>query len=300
MMHKKREPKQFHPKLGQAQFRLLCDNTTAGGLIGANGTIITALQRDTTSRITVGPAANLRVVTIVADYSLTRVIDVGGVEMKVSPAQEALVRVFARLVEAEAESGGGDGGVGGGGSVKCRLVVGPGVVGAVMGKGGSRISKVIKESEAHVKVLPVEYPPPGAYHTDELILITGGILPVKKALVVISRYVQLKAIELERGTPEASSRYVDQSMKMDTHNAQVNNTANGVVAEVVFKLICPYRATGFVIGYKGKKLKSIQDETRASIHFSASDAGNHERVATISAVEGITILICTKCYCTCF
>ncbi|KAK9713179.1 hypothetical protein RND81_06G009200 [Saponaria officinalis] len=96
MMHKKREQKQFHPKLGQTQFRLLCDNTTAGGLIGAN---IAALQRDTTSRIT---TANLRVVTIVADYSLTRVIDVGSVEMKVSPAQEALVRVFARLVEAAA------------------------------------------------------------------------------------------------------------------------------------------------------------------------------------------------------
>ncbi|KAL9241397.1 hypothetical protein vseg_015514 [Gypsophila vaccaria] len=294
-MSKIRDPKQLNPKPGQIQFRLLCDNSTAGGLIGSNGAVVKSLERDTSSRITVGPTSSLRVVAVLADSFLSRSLDLGGAggaHFRVSPAQDALVRVFDRVLEVEAEERGGVGADGdvdvdvGGDVVKCRMVVGPGMMGAVMGKGGGRISKVIKESGAFVRVLPFHFRPPGVSPSDELIQITGGSLSVKKALVIISQFIQQKVVESERGAPEAtSSRYLDQSMKTGICNAQVNNAANGVVAEVMFKLICPYRAAGFVIGPKGKKLKSIEDETRACIKFSAPDMDNHARVATISSIE---------------
>ncbi|XP_074308541.1 KH domain-containing protein HEN4-like isoform X2 [Silene latifolia] len=282
-MPKNKEVRQIQEKENQVQFRLVCNSHIVGGLIGSNGTVIKYLEQSTSSKISVnafGPAGSDRIVHVVGDHSLTRTILLDGVEIKVSPAQDALVRVFDRMLEVDAEEGGG------GGVVKCRLVVGPSMVGAVFGKAGKRINNICRETNAYIKVRPLASPPPGSSDSDQLVQITGGSIPVKKALVVISRFLQQKAIEIQRGAPEAtSSQFLDRSMKMDTRNAHVDNTANGgVVAKVVFKLICPYHSAGGVIGYKGKKVKMIEEETKAAIFFSAADTGC-ERVVTISAFE---------------
>ncbi|XP_021714026.1 KH domain-containing protein HEN4-like [Chenopodium quinoa] len=154
-----------------------------------------------------------------------------------------------------------------GGKVTCQLLVGPGLVGAVMGAGGKRIEKTAKENGVKISIFPPnELILPCASFNDELIEISGGSLAVKKALLAVSRYIQQRTLQITKanGAPAVNERDV---------------------AEVVFKLLCTWGAAGAVIGFKGRRVKALEEETGASILLSAPDDNRVERVITISAYE---------------
>lgn len=193
----------------------------------------------------------------------------------VSAAQEGLVRVFDRMLE-----------VGPLELVRCRLLVDHGLVGAVMGEGGKRINKVIKETGCFINVCGSKnLLPQCARSSDELVQISGGSLAVKKALVVVSRYIQQKTLHLIEGTNVATVAR-QPSMNLGTDDTEkIDGVNEQAVTEVIFKLLCPYNAVGAVLGFRGRKVKALEEETEAFILISAPEHSCTERVITISAFE---------------
>ncbi|KAF8369390.1 hypothetical protein HHK36_032601 [Tetracentron sinense] len=156
---------------GNAAFRLLCHVSKIGGVIGKSGSIVKQLQQETGSKIRIEEAVascEERIVLIVGPDSLTKNITLKGSngedEEEVSCAQEALFRVFERVLEVEAET---DGILGE--SISCRLLAAISQIGAVMGKGGKIIKKIRKESGAKISVLSVEQLPVCASQNEQVI-----------------------------------------------------------------------------------------------------------------------------------
>lgn len=93
---------------------------------------------------------------------------VGGdaeVEVEVSSAQEAVLRVLERVWELEAEKGNRVVK----GEVLCKLLAHTSQIGAVVGKGGKNISTFRNNSGAKIRVCP---PPHCAAKDEELVLVS--------------------------------------------------------------------------------------------------------------------------------
>ncbi|XP_021728204.1 KH domain-containing protein HEN4-like isoform X2 [Chenopodium quinoa] len=267
---------------GNVEFRLLCPSRVAGGVIGHAGGIIKNLERETSAKIRVDDvvlsSCKERLIHVIGGSTVNRKVRVANLEVPVSAAQEGLIRVFDRMLEVGLPEVDG-------GKVTCQLLVGPGLVGAVMGAGGKRIEKTSKESGGKIVIFaPNELVLPCAGFNDELIEISGGSLAVKKALLAISRYIQQKTLQITEAN--GASANLRPSMKMEIGDAANNDIVNKrEVAEVVFKLLCTWEAAGAVIGFRGRRVKALEEETGASILLSAPDDISVERVITISGFE---------------
>ncbi|GAV69543.1 KH_1 domain-containing protein [Cephalotus follicularis] len=190
---------------GHVSFRLLCHASRIGGVIGKSGNVIKQLQKSTGAKIRVEdapPESPDRVITVVAPNDITGRIGISGFggwnngetdgdkEIDVSKAQEALVRVFERILDVAMESNGVAVGMGVGvGVVSCRLLAETPQIGSVIGKGGKVVEKIRKESGSKIRVLTDKLPA-CAGPTDEMVEIEGDVLAVKKALVAISARLQ--------------------------------------------------------------------------------------------------------------
>lgn len=186
---------------GHVSFRLLCHASRIGGVIGRSGSVIKQLQQATGAkiRVEIAPAeVPDRIITVVAasapaavKIALRSPIGSGhgdgeNEEMEVSKAQEALLRVFDRILEVAAESGAVGVGVG---VVSCRMLADVSQAGSVIGKGGKIVEKIRKDSGTKIRVLKEKLPACAA-STDEMIEIEGDVLAVKKALVAVSLRIQ--------------------------------------------------------------------------------------------------------------
>ncbi|KAL7227660.1 hypothetical protein ACSBR1_022517 [Camellia fascicularis] len=313
---------------GHFLFRLLCHSSRIGGVIGKSGSIIKQLQVDTGAKIRVEespPGADERVIVVVAPISVTKKISLkaesGGVEdelCEVSAAQEAVVRVFERILDVAAETGGVSVAPAGGGVVSCRLLVEGSQVGSVIGKGGKVIEKIRKDTGCKIRVLNSEKLAPFAFPKDEIVEIEGNIFAVKKALVAVSRRLQdcppvdrakmsgsqsFEAMPLETLPdlrmdlpPKRSSMLPSMSgssvpfpsgarpLSID-HERVPTLDSRMQQHEVVFRLLCSNDRVGGVIGKGGTIVKALQNESGASINVGASVAECDERLITISAME---------------
>ncbi|XAR73505.1 hypothetical protein NMG60_11007492 [Bertholletia excelsa] len=292
---------------GQIVFRLLCHVNTVGGVIGSSGSIVKHLELDTGAKIQVEPpipGCLERVINVVGYTAEDRRIVLGGEnnyaeECEVSQAQEALLRVFERVLDVE---GANDGVIG------CRLLVGNGQVGPVMGRGGIIVDKIRKSTATKIRVLPVDQLPACALPSYELIQIMGSVVAVKKALLAVSR--RLQAHPLIDSTSAGSSSHVpysvpsspchapsspplpsssidysishslpadfDRTLSLDEESSKV---------EISFRLLCSTNVVGGVIGKNATIVRALEKETAASIKMAAPMAGSKERVATVSAME---------------
>ncbi|KAM7515805.1 hypothetical protein LguiA_005388 [Lonicera macranthoides] len=282
---------------GQVAFRLLCHTATAGGVIGHSGTVIKRLENDTGARIRLEntvPNCHERVINVIGSSAMVRRIEIEGLgEMReVSQAQEALVRVFERVLEVEGtqevEA-----------VVGCRLLGGQGEIGAIMGRKGNVVDMIRKISGAQVRVLPRELLPACAFPTDELIQVMGGTVAVKKALLAIAQRLQFRS-QMEKAEflpqhnlslPTLAGNSVDYSPFPIVHPLSPNTDKMVKLEEkssrqkVVFRLLCAICTAGGVIGKGASYVKALERETGASIKLAASVAWAKERVATISALE---------------
>lgn len=170
---------------GHVSFRLLCHASRIGGVIGKSGNVIKQLQQLTGAKIRIedAPADSPdRVITIIAQNAIVSKLSVssendgsdGAVsnvdvgeqeELDVSKAQEALVKVFERILEVAAESD-GIGVVGG--VVSCRLLAEAKQVGSVIGKGGKVVEKIRKDCGVKIRVL-IDKLPVCAWPTEEMV-----------------------------------------------------------------------------------------------------------------------------------
>ncbi|KAI4314435.1 hypothetical protein L6164_027344 [Bauhinia variegata] len=180
---------------GQIAFRLICHSSSISGLIGNSGFIVSQLRRETACRIHCEdsvPCTDDRVVIVIGSVSPLKSITLASIAgeydadeaVQVSSAQEAVLRVFERVWGLEAQKGDSkalnD-------EVCCKLLAHTSQIGAVVGKGGKNITTMRNYSGAKIRITPA---PHCAANYEELILITGGILAVKKALIAVSGCLQ--------------------------------------------------------------------------------------------------------------
>lgn len=173
----------YSPLPRRVVFRLLCHASRVGGVIGKSGSIIRQLQQDTSAKIHVDVSTpnsdHHRLIVVVASASLNKKIRLNLLgpteadeqqrndEIEVSAAQEALVRVFERVIDVTAENNGVV--LGAESVVSCRLLVKGNQVGALMGKGGKVIDAIRRENGCRIKVLTSDKLPSCASPNDEIV-----------------------------------------------------------------------------------------------------------------------------------
>ncbi|XVF17377.1 hypothetical protein REPUB_Repub10bG0116400 [Reevesia pubescens] len=316
-----RQPPTIVPLPGDVSFRIICHVSSIGGVIGNSGAVVSLLRRETSSRIhceeSVRGSAH-RVILIVGSGSIERRFGLGeGEECNVSCAQEAMIRVFERVWEVEAEREWGNACDGKEEEAYCGLLADTTQIGAVVGKGGKNIVRMRMESGAKIRILP---PPQCGRRTDELIQITGGTLAVKKALVAVSGCLQAcppldrepmpMSIPTERpsrGTsPDPHKEFFPHlgsllppmpansvsgasNAHFSSMDADGDSNLDSYVTqkEVVFRMLCTNGAAGAIIGKRGAIVRALQNQTGASIMFASPITEYGERVVTVSALESL-------------
>ncbi|MCD7447950.1 hypothetical protein HAX54_036769, partial [Datura stramonium] len=139
-------------------FRILCTKDKVGAIIGKGGAIVRALQNDSGASIAVGPnvaECNERMITISAFEDL---------EVRRSPAQTAAVLVFGRILDA-----GSGMNLGTRSLITFRLVVENNQVGCLLGKGGSIISDIRKETGTSIRIFRGDQVPKCVCSHDEVV-----------------------------------------------------------------------------------------------------------------------------------
>ncbi|CAI0448582.1 unnamed protein product [Linum tenue] len=297
---------------GHVCFRLLCHSSRVGGVIGKSGSIVKQLQQQTGAKIRVEEAPAEcpdRVISVVAPG----VVNSG--EIDCSKAQEALVRVFERILEVAAETDGGS--IPAGRVVSCKLLADGSHAGSVIGKGGKVVQKIQKDCGARIKVMRDKLPLCAA-STEEMIEIEGELIGVKKALVAVSRCLQdsqlfdrtrmtgSKAVEvvpqeyfpqarldvlsqhtsLLAATPNISTSYISggQSLSLESEKPS-NQETRELEAEVSFRILCSSDRVGGVIGKGGSIIQALQNETGASVIIGPTVSDCDERLITVAASE---------------
>ncbi|PSS07244.1 KH domain-containing protein [Actinidia chinensis var. chinensis] len=284
---------------GETLFRVLCPATKTGGVIGKGGAAIRQVREETGARIRIEDSltgCEERVILIVADSTKKESISSGEssypiTEDEGSPAQQALVRVFERILKVDEERSGvsadtetseekkeGGGNIG---PVVIRLLAPSNQVGCVLGRGGKIVERIRQDSGAQVRVLPKDQIPACAYPGDELIQITGNFSEVRKALLSVSSRLQ------ENPMSDAVNSATTRSLGMHGTGAENIGTNHKMVMEeeVVFKLLCQVNKVGSLIGKGGSIVWALQTETGASIKIADAAPDSDEKVVVISARE---------------
>ncbi|CAN1302848.1 KH domain-containing protein HEN4 [Linum perenne] len=296
---------------GHVCFRLLCHSSRVGGVIGKSGSIVKQLVQQTGAKIRVEDApadCPDRAITVLAPAAVC------STEFDVSKAQEALVRVLERVLEVAAETDGG--GVPEGRIVSCRLLAEGIHAGSVIGKGGKVVEKIKKDFGVKIRVMKDKLPLCAA-STEEMIEIEGEVMGVKRALVSVSRCLQesqlsdrtrmsgSKPVEvvprdfpdmrlnvlsqhasMPGSVPTISSAYTSGGHSLSLESDRMPNLDNRtLLEEVAFRILCSNDRVGGIIGSGGSIIRSLQEETGASIVIGASVPECDERLITIAASE---------------
>ncbi|CAN0839851.1 KH domain-containing protein HEN4 [Linum grandiflorum] len=215
------------------------------------------------------------------------------------PVHKALVRVFEKIVKGDSVEELGEEVV-----VVGRVLVGNDQAACLFGRGGNVLEKIMVESGAQqVRLLPRDQIPPCAAQGDELILITGSYSAVRRALLCF--YACLEDISKAEAANPGSTKpsglghhgpmdfpqrgYADyhpsgRSPNMGPENFD-SRSMRVVEEDVVFKLLCQLDKVGSLIGKGGAVIKTLQNDTGASIKIADVLPDLQERLVIISARE---------------
>ncbi|XP_076927448.1 KH domain-containing protein HEN4-like [Bidens hawaiensis] len=286
-------------------FRLLCHASRIGGVIGKSGHVIKQFQRQTTAKIRVetpNPNSDDRIITIIGNTQLNKTMSFNNnninnnnnnndfISYEVSAAQEALIKVFERILYVAAEAEGGD--LASGGVVSCRLLVDKSVIGAVIGKKGKVIEKIRRDTGCKVRVLGEDKMTSSscALVTDEMVEIEGDNLAIKKALLAVTGCLQERSYAHKAKTVLGGPHHaVSHETIINGHTDISSVSSDGDTCppqqEIVFRMLCSSDRMGSVIGKSGTIIQALQNESGASISFNGPVAGCDERVITITSKE---------------
>ncbi|KAG0570194.1 hypothetical protein KC19_6G143700 [Ceratodon purpureus] len=346
-----------------AIFRILCPAQKIGSVIGKGGSIIKTLRQESGAKIKIAdaiPGVDERVIIISSadrgsdrgrgkdgsnrdsrsgdkgrDAARSRERDnvktekdrdasQGDDTAKLTPAQEALFKVHARII-ADIEALGGDGSDQDeepSQQVITRLLVPNNQIGCLLGKGGKIIEQMRQSTGAQIRVLPKDQLPGCAMPTDELVQISGDVAVLKKALLSISARLQENP---PRDRPQSfvppRSAFVPVSdyLQKDSYRSKGNGPLFGLGPgplegsgwpfgggnlsldrpdkirskegrdsgenELVFRLLCASDKIGSVIGKGGSIIHNLRKETGARIKIADAVPGSDERVIIVSALE---------------
>ncbi|XP_016509652.2 RNA-binding KH domain-containing protein RCF3 isoform X1 [Nicotiana tabacum] len=152
-------------------FKVLCPVDKVGNLIGKGGSIIRVMQNETGASIKIADSASdldERVVVISARENP---------EQRNSPAQEALLRVQARIAEIGFEPGA---------AVVSRLLVHARHMSSLFGNGSILIAELRRLTGASIRIFPREHSPKYGSHTEEVLQVIGSMHSVQDALFQIT------------------------------------------------------------------------------------------------------------------
>ncbi|XP_010915993.1 RNA-binding KH domain-containing protein RCF3 [Elaeis guineensis] len=232
-------------------FRILCPDSKVGGVIGKSGSIIKNFRQQT------GAWINVHQLVLGDDERIIETADnrrrePDGRPPQYSPAQEALLLIHERIVDAEFEysgggdeedeysaggSGGGGGGWGGGGGerrrdrgrVTTRLVVPRTHVGCLLGRGGKIIEQMRIETKTHIRILPRDqYTPQCVSTSEEVVQVVGEGNCVKKAVATISSRLK-ESLHRDRGAFRGRLHSPDHYITPDDEFA--NSTQHALTVE---------------------------------------------------------------------
>ncbi|KAG8368593.1 hypothetical protein BUALT_Bualt15G0061600 [Buddleja alternifolia] len=298
---------------GHVAFRLLFHATRIGPLVGKYGTIVRHLEKQSNYKIRVehpDGSSDDRIVAVISSPKITNKIKLQEENNEewfdVSAAQEGVIRVLETMVEVAAEddmaliSGG----------VSCRLLVCRDQGGAIIGRGGNVVEKIEMDTGARIVVLSSEEFSSDLLSspTDEIVKIEGDVLAVKKALIAVTSRLQefppLDKIKTYESSPIPTVDLPLQRSPMiqPLPSNSINHTPIGGPSslekvpdidsrtqqqEVVFKILCPNKRVGGIIGKQGSIIKALQRETGASVVIGPVLAECDERLITITAMESV-------------
>ncbi|THU49898.1 hypothetical protein C4D60_Mb06t14400 [Musa balbisiana] len=211
---------------GAIIFRVLCPASKSGSVIGKGGGIVARIRQETGAKIRLEetvPGCDERVIVVTGlekdaelgneqgkeDDEETGTDDGGDNSQEIteniegakdsSPAEgskfdgvpssvvKALLLVFERIIEGEAENDDEDEANKKLSNVSARLLVLSNQVGCLLGKGGSVIKQMSADSGAQIRILPRDKLPLCASQQDEIVQLTGGVESVKKALHLVAQ-----------------------------------------------------------------------------------------------------------------
>ncbi|KAL1364948.1 hypothetical protein AAHE18_03G253200 [Arachis hypogaea] len=314
------------PSPRHATFRILCHASRIGGIIGKSGNVIKALQQATGAKIRVEDAPQEspdRVIFVVAPVSSSAGGNGGDGDSvdgseEVSQAQEALVKVFERILDVAAEGDSScldDERV-----VSCRLLAEAAQVGSVIGKGGKVVEKIRRDTGCKIRVLNDRLPACAA-PSDEIVEVEGCASSVKKALLAVSRRLQDspsvdKTMKTMGSRPyevvqhgasgvlhETSTDLRQRTSALLNLSGGSNFNSNGVHTwhpeinrapvldpkatqqEVMFRILCSDDRVGAVIGKGGSIVRALQSDTGANINIFPPFPDCEDRLITITAME---------------
>ncbi|KAF7042815.1 hypothetical protein CFC21_052311 [Triticum aestivum] len=300
----------YAPGPDDTVYRYLCTSRKIGSIIGRGGEIAKQLRSDTQAKIRIGesvPNCDDRVITIFSSSRETNTIE--DTEDKVCAAQDALFRVHEKLatddgpVNEENEEGLGQ--------LTVRLLVPSDQIGCIIGKGGHIIQGIRSDTGSQIRVLSNEHLPACATSGDELLLIIGDPMVVRKALLQVSsrlhgnpsRSQHLLASSLTQPFP-AGSRLGSSStapvvgitpmvspygrykgdMVGDWPSIYQQRREVSSAKEFSLRLLCAAANVGGVIGKRGGIIKQIRQESGAFIKVDSSSAED-DCIITVSAKE---------------
>eukprot|EP00250_Pteridium_aquilinum_P016424 c23097_g2_i1 orf=376-2331(-) len=325
------------PAPGDTVFRLLCPEPRVGCVIGKGGGIVKSLRHETGAKIFIPDffeGAEERVIFISSsesDWERIRDMDRGrqrdrdrdNRDIRMSPAQDALMQVHARIVEGgfindlntmdEDPSRG----------VTTRLLVPNSQVGCLLGKGGHIIEQMRQESKTQIRILPRDQAPFCSMPSDEIVQIVGDANAVRKALHLVStQLVENPPRERHPGAsrspsrgaflsedspyqPALNSRGSYNNAGQHQKNLPLSHSDFGAGAgamgghfhgsgnarpdaqddDLVFRILCPREKIGGIIGKGGSIVRTLEEEIGVSINVCGAVPGSDERVVIISSIE---------------
>ncbi|KAJ6989822.1 KH domain-containing protein HEN4 isoform X1 [Populus alba] len=163
----------------QVQFRIICSHGAAGSIIGEGGSVVRALQNQTGASIILAPPitnSNYRLVTVSALENL---------ESSHSPAQNALLLVFARSIEHDIERARSLGLIEEI-TVTATLLLPSNGVSCLIERGGRIDSEMIETTGADIQILQGDQFCYCASKNDVVLQITGESKNVQNALFQVT------------------------------------------------------------------------------------------------------------------
>ncbi|KAB1208873.1 hypothetical protein CJ030_MR6G011309 [Morella rubra] len=167
---------------GENVFRMLVPVQKVGGIIGRRGEIVKKITEETKARIKIldgPPGTSERAVMVSAKEEL---------ELDMSPAMDALLRVHKQLVSVDSDSAHASSGTMG--AVITRILVADTQAGILIGKQGSTIKSIQDASNCTIRVLGAEHLPTFALRDDSVVEIQGEPTGVHKAVELILSHLR--------------------------------------------------------------------------------------------------------------
>ncbi|KAL9247222.1 hypothetical protein vseg_020675 [Gypsophila vaccaria] len=157
-------------------YKMLCPVEKAGSLIGKGGCVVRAIENETGASIKINesmsPDSDERVVIISARESI---------DLRRSPAQDAVMRVHSRISEIGFEPGA---------AVVARLLVPSQQIGCLMGKGGFIVNEMRRSTGAGIRISGRDQGPKFHGMNVELVQVVGNIQSVQDALFQITSRIR--------------------------------------------------------------------------------------------------------------